>query len=372
MEYLSLKQVTQAHLKEIEEAVNRVIKSGWYLRGEATQTFEEQYANYIGTRYCVGCGNGLDALRLILMAYKTLGTMHEGDEVIVPANTYIATILSISSNGLTPILVEPRWETLEIDPDRIEEHITPRTRAIMIVHLYGRCAYTEKIKDICRRHNLKLIEDNAQAHGCTFQGKHTGSLGDAAAHSFYPGKNLGALGDAGAVTTNDEKLAHTLRALANYGSSQKYVFPYKGVNSRIDELQAAVLSVKLKYLDEENNHRKQIGKMLNEGITNDEIYIPTDREADNVYHIYPIFCKQRNLLQQYLREKGIQTMIHYPIPPHKQQAYSEWNNRSYPITERIHNEELSLPCNQTMTDREVEQLITAVNLFGKSMDGAVR
>lgn len=372
MEYLSLKQVTQAHLKEIEEAVNRVIESGWYLRGEATQTFEEQYANYIGTRYCVGCGNGLDALRLILMAYKTLGTMHEGDEVIVPANTYIATILSISSNGLTPILVEPRWETLEIDPDRIEEHITPRTKAIMIVHLYGRCAYTEKIKDICRRHNLKLIEDNAQAHGCTFQGRHTGSLGDAAAHSFYPGKNLGALGDAGAVTTNDEKLAHTLRALANYGSSQKYVFPYKGINSRIDELQAAVLSVKLKYLDEENNRRKQIGKMLNEGITNDEIYIPTDRKADNVYHIYPIFCKQRNLLQQYLREKGIQTMIHYPIPPHKQQAYSEWNNRSYPITERIHNEELSLPCNQTMTDREVEQLITAVNLFGKSMDGAVR
>ena len=372
MEYLSLKQVTQAHLKEIEEAVNRVIESGWYLRGEATQTFEEQYANYIGTRYCVGCGNGLDALRLILMAYKTLGTMHEGDEVIVPANTYIATILSISSNGLTPILVEPRWETLEIDPDRIEEHITPRTKAIMIVHLYGRCAYTEKIKDICRRHNLKLIEDNAQAHGCTFQGRHTGSLGDAAAHSFYPGKNLGALGDAGAVTTNDEKLAHTLRALANYGSSQKYVFPYKGINSRIDELQAAVLSVKLKYLDEENNRRKQIGKMLNEGITNDEIYIPTGREADNVYHIYPIFCKQRNLLQQYLKEKGIQTMIHYPIPPHKQQAYSEWNNRSYPITERIHNEELSLPCNQTMTDREVEQLITAVNLFGKSMDGAVR
>lgn len=372
MEYLSLKQVTQAHLKEIEEAVNRVIESGWYLRGEATQTFEEQYANYIGTRYCVGCGNGLDALRLILMAYKTLGTMHEGDEVIVPANTYIATILSISSNGLTPILVEPRWETLEIDPDRIEEHITPRTKAIMIVHLYGRCAYTEKIKDICMRHNLKLIEDNAQAHGCTFQGRHTGSLGDAAAHSFYPGKNLGALGDAGAVTTNDEKLAHTLRALANYGSSQKYVFPYKGINSRIDELQAAVLSVKLKYLDEENNRRKQIGKMLNEGITNDEIYIPTDREADNVYHIYPIFCKQRNLLQQYLREKGIQTMIHYPIPPHKQQAYSEWNNRSYPITERIHHEELSLPCNQTMTDREVEQLITAVNLFGKSRDGAVR
>ena len=363
IEYLSLKKVTQAHQDEIEEAVRHVIESGWYLKGEATRTFEEQYARYIGTQYCIGCGNGLDALRLILMSYKTLGVLHDGDEVIVPANTYIATILSISSNNLKPILVEPRWETLEIDPDRIEEHITPRTKAIMIVHLYGRCAYTEKIKDICQRYQLKLIEDNAQAHGCTYQGRHTGSLGDAAAHSFYPGKNLGALGDAGAVTTKDEKLAHTIQALANYGSSQKYIFPYKGINSRIDELQAAVLSVKLKYLDEENDRRKQIARMLNEGITNPEIHIPADHEDDNVYHIFTVFCKQRDLLQQHLKSLGIQTMIHYPIPPHKQQAYSEWNSLSYPITERIHREELSLPCNQTMTDDEVKEVIKAVQSF---------
>lgn len=361
--YLSLQKITALHEPELTAAVNQVLRSGWYLQGEHIILFEKNYAQYIGTKYCVTCGNGLDALCLILRAYIELGLLKEGDEVIVPANTYIATILSITENHLTPILIEPDINTFEIDERQIEQAITPRTRAIMLVHLYGRCAYTAFIGDICKRHNLLLLEDNAQAHGCYFGNKRTGSLGNAAAHSFYPGKNLGALGDAGAVTTNDELLAHTIRSLANYGSARKYEFTFKGKNSRMDEIHAAVLNVKLPYLDEENQRRKQIAKAYLKGINNPQITLIKDNDRDNIYHIFPILCPSRDRLQQYLKDNGIETMIHYPIPPHQQQAYKEWNEQHYPITEFIHQQELSLPCNPTMTDEEVYQIIDSLNMY---------
>ena len=351
------------HEDEINKAISDVVASGWYLNGTAVQRFEEHYRTYIGTQHCVSCGNGLDALHLILRAYKELGQLHGGDEIIVPANTYIATILAITENNLTPVLVEPDITTLEIDDNRIEAAITPRTRAIMLVHLYGRCAYTERIGNICKHHGIKLIEDNAQAHGCTYNGKLTGSLGDAAAHSFYPGKNLGALGDAGAVTTNNLELAKAVRTLGNYGSSRKYVFDYQGKNSRMDEIQAAVLDVKLKYLDEDNARRKENAHYFEQHIKNDRITIPAALNRDNVYHIFPILCTERDRLQEYLKENGVQTMIHYPIPPHKQKAYKEWNALSFPITERIHREELSIPCNQTMSLGDAELIITLLNNF---------
>ena len=351
------------HENEINKAISDVVASGWYLNGTAVQRFEENYRTYIGTQHCVSCGNGLDALHLILRAYKELEQLHDGDEIIVPANTYIATILAITENNLTPVLVEPNITTLEIDDNRIEAAITPRTRAIMLVHLYGRCAYTERIGNICKQHGIKLIEDNAQAHGCTYNGKLTGSLGDAAAHSFYPGKNLGALGDAGAVTTNDLELAKAVRTLGNYGSSCKYVFDYQGKNSRMDEIQAAVLDVKLKYLDKDNARRKEIAHYFEQHIKNECTTIPTALNRDNVYHIFPILCTERDRLQEYLKENGVQTMIHYPIPPHKQKAYKEWNALSFPITERIHREELSIPCNQTMSLGDAEQIATLLNNF---------
>lgn len=361
--YLSLQKITALHESEITTAVNQVLRSGWYLQGEHIALFEKNYAQYTGTKYCVTCGNGLDALCLILRAYIELGLLKEGDEVIVPANTYIATILSITENHLIPILVEPDINTLEIDELLIEQAITPRTRAIMLVHLYGRCAYTPFIGDICKRHNLLLLEDNAQAHGCHFGNKRTGSLGHAAAHSFYPGKNLGALGDAGAVTTDNEQLAQTIRSLTNYGSTRKYEFTFKGKNSRIDEIQAAVLNVKLPYLDKENQRRKQIAKAYLGGINNPQITLIKDNDRDNVYHIFPILSSSRNRLQQYLKDNGIETMIHYPIPPHQQEAYKEWNEQHYPITEFIHQQELSLPCNPTMTDEEVYQIIDSINMY---------
>ena len=361
--YLSLQKITALHESEITTAVNQVLRSGWYLQGEHIALFEKNYAQYIGTKYCVTCGNGLDALCLIFRAYIELGLLKEGDEVIVPANTYIATILSITENHLTPILVEPDINTLEIDEKQIEQAITSRTRAIMLVHLYGRCAYMPFIGDICKRHNLLLLEDNAQAHGCHYGNKRTGSLGNAAAHSFYPGKNLGALGDAGAVTTDDEQLAQTIRSLANYGSARKYEFTFKGKNSRMDEIHAAVLNVKLPYLDKENQRRKQIAKAYLEGINNPHITLIKDNDRDNVYHIFPILCPSRDRLQQYLKDNGIETMIHYPIPPHQQEAYKEWNEQHYPITEFIHQQELSLPCNPTMTDEEVYQIIDSINMY---------
>ena len=365
IEFLPLKKVTERYKDEIHRAVADAVDSGRYLLGGEVSAFESEYADYIGSRNCVACANGLDALWLILRAYIEMGVMAPGDEVLVPANTYIASILAITENGLKPILIEPRWETLEIDDELIESHITPRTRALMTVHLYGRLSWSAQMADICRRHGLKLIEDNAQAHGCeTLNGRRTGSLGDAAGHSFYPGKNLGALGDAGAVTTDDGILAETVRTLANYGSSEKYVFRYCGRNSRMDETQAAVLRVKLRHLDDDNARRREVAAMYMDGITNSLVTLP-ERLPDqsNVWHIFPIFLERRDELQQYLKEKGIQTLIHYPIPPHKQQCYKEWNKLSLPITERIHAQELSLPIGPVIQDHEVKAVIEAINSF---------
>lgn len=363
--FLSLKEVTALHGDEINAAVTRVVNSGWYLQGEENRRFEENYAKFIGTKHCIGCANGLDALIWIFRAYLELGVMQSGDEVIVPANTYIATILAISENGLTPILVEPKLNTLEIDDDLIEEHITTRTKAICIVHLYGRNAYTDKIGALCKKYNLKLIEDNAQAHGCKHtDGRITGSIGDAAGHSFYPGKNLGALGDGGAVTTNDDELATVVRTLANYGSSKKYVFKYTGRNSRLDEIQAAVLDVKLKYLVEDNAHRKMVANHYYNNIKNTLITMP-ERLPDehNAYHLFPILCKKRDELHDYLEKNGVGTVIHYPIAPHKQECYKEWNEMGLPITEYIADHELSLPIGPSITLEDVMKVVRFINEF---------
>jgi dTDP-4-amino-4,6-dideoxygalactose transaminase len=362
IKYLDLKRINDCHDMELRQAIDEVLQSGWYLKGEATHLFEQHYADFIGTKYCIGCANGLDALTLIFRAYKEMGIMRDGDEVIVPANTFIASILAITDNNLVPVMVEPDIKTLEIDDRLIEQTITTRTRAIMIVHLYGRCAYTDKIGELCKRYNLRLIEDNAQAHGCTFGNRKTGSLGEAAGHSFYPGKNLGALGDAGAVTTNVEELARVIAALGNYGSHQKYVHDYAGRNSRIDELQAAMLDVKLKYLDTENQRRKQIASIYINKVKNPLIYIPQS-ERDCVWHIFPVFCERRDELKQYLGSHGVETQIHYPIPPHMQHCYSRWNSISLPVTERLSREELSLPCHQMMTDKDAEMIAEIINLF---------
>lgn len=364
IKFLELKKITALHGEEIKQAVNDVIESGWYLHSDANSRFESHFAQYIGTRHCIGVGNGLDSLTLILRAYKELGVIAEGDEIIVPANTYIATILAITDNNLKPVLVEPRLDTFQIDDSLIEKAISPRTRAIMIVHLYGRCAYTERIGELCRIYDLKLIEDNAQAHGCTYNGKRTGSLGDAAGHSFYPGKNLGALGDAGGVTTDDDQLADTIRALANYGSRKRYVFDMAGRNSRMDEIQAAVLDVKLKYLDEENSRRRSNALYYIKNISNPYVCVPSESYwRESVFHIFPLITSQRDRLQSYLKENGVQTDIHYPIPPHLQRAYSQWGRPSLPVTERIHREELSLPVSQVLTEEECKEVTRLINDF---------
>lgn len=371
MKYLDL----QAINKPYGHAADEVLQSGWYLRGEATRRFEEHYAEYIGTNHCIGCGNGLDALTLIFRAYKELGVLRDGDEVIVPANTYIASILSITENRLIPVLVEPDINTLQIDDTLIEQAITERTRAIMIVHLYGRCAYTDRIADICQRYHLKLIEDNAQAHGCvcdavhphrlaTTESRHTrtGALGSAAAHSFYPTKNLGAFGDAGAVTTDDDELATVIRALGNYGSSRHYVFDYIGRNSRMDEVQAAILDAKLRDLDAMNARRKEIAAIYINKVKHSDIIIP-QCDRDSVWHIFPVLCKHRDELRNYLLDHGIETEIHYPIPPHKQQCYQEWNALELPVTEKIHQQELSIPCHPAMTNEEASRVADLLNQF---------
>ena len=363
--FLSLKDVTALHGDEINEAVTRVVNNGWYLQGKENERFEADYAKFIGTKYAIGCANGLDALIWIFRAYIELGIMQPGDEVIVPANTYIATILAITENGLKPILVEPKLNTLEIDDNKIEERITSKTKAICIVHLYGRNAYTDKIGALCKKYNLKLVEDNAQAHGCKHtDGSITGSIGDAAGHSFYPGKNLGALGDGGAVTTNDKVLADTVRTLANYGSSKKYVFKYTGRNSRLDEIQAAVLDVKLKYLVDDNAHRKLVANYYYDHIKHPLITLP-DRLADsqNVYHLFPILCEKRDTLHDYLENNGVGTIIHYPIAPHKQECYKEWNGMTLPITEYIADHELSLPIGPTITLDEADYIVDLINRF---------
>ena len=369
--FLSLKDVTALHGAEINEAVARVVNGGWYLQGKENERFEQHYAEFIGTKYCVGCANGLDALIWIFRAYIEMGVMKPGDEVIVPANTYIATILAITENGLIPVLCEPKPNTLEIDDDLIEGLITPKTKAITIVHLYGRIAYTEKIGELCKKYNLKLIEDNAQAHGCKFfDGRITGSIGDAAGHSFYPGKNLGALGDGGAVTTDDPELAAAIRALSNYGSQKKYVFKYCGRNSRLDEIQAAVLDVKLKYLVEDNQHRKEVAHYYYDHIKNPFITLPDLLPDDqNVYHLFPIMVSdgKRDALHDYLEQNGVGTVCHYPIAPHKQECYAnaEWNvpQQSLPISERISDKELSLPIGPSISIVEAAQVVKYLNSF---------
>lgn len=364
IKYLDLKRINQRHATEIQAVLHQVLESGWYLHGKQVNNFENAYAQYIGNTHCITCGNGLDALSLIFRAYIELGKLSPGQEVIVPANTFIATILSITENGLIPVLVEPSKESLQIDEQCLQKAITPQTAAIVLVHLYGRCAYTELIGNLCKKHGLLLIEDNAQAHGCNYQGQRTGSLGHAAAHSFYPAKNLGAMGDAGAVTTNDNLLAETVRALENYGCTTKYHCNIKGRNSRMDELQAAVLSIKLKYLDIDNERRKAIARTYQQHINHPLLYLP-NTEADCVYHIFPIFSPQRDALQAHLSQCNIETMIHYPIPPHKQKCYKEWNQLSLPITEKLHREELSLPLHPALSQNEIEQIIDAVNIFPK-------
>ena len=364
VKFLDLQAITAMHGDEIKAAVNRVIDSGWFLQGNENQQFELDYAKYIGTGHCVAVANGLDALKLIMRGYKEMGIMKDGDEIIVPANTYIATILAITDNNLVPILVEPTFDHLEMDIDQVEQHITPRTKGVMTVHLYGRIAYNDKLGKICKKYGLKLMEDCAQSHGCAWKGIKTGALGDAAAHSFYPAKNLGALGDAGAVTTNDQELASVIRALANYGSPQKYIFKYVGMNSRMAETDAAVLDVKLKYLDEDNQARQKLAAYYYENIKNPLITLPK-RIADenNVYHQFPIFCEKRDELQAFMKENGIQTLIHYPIPPHKQEGYKTWNNCSYPITEKIHAQELSIPMNQVLKRLEAKLIVDSLNSF---------
>lgn len=364
IKYCDLRTINQAHEYEINEALMRSVSSGWYIRGEECRRFEEAFADYCGCKHCIGTGNGLDALTIILLAYRELGAMHEGDEIIVPANTYIATIMAIIQAGLKPVLCEPDIATFNIDTTRIESLITSRTKAIMPVHLYGQAAKTDEIKAIAEKYSLKVIEDAAQAHGALYNGKRTGSLGDAAGFSFYPGKNLGALGDGGAITTNDTQLAEIARAIGNYGSHKKYINEYKGINSRLDELQAAVLRVKLNYLNEENEKRRSIALRYIKEIENPHITLPQTRAEENhVFHIFAVLTQNRDKLQQHLRDNSIETIVHYPIPPHKQKSMHFLANLDLPITERIHNEELSLPCNPAMNDDEVRAIIDAVNSF---------
>ena len=365
IKFLDIQKINLSHQKETEERLLNTFRSGWYLLGNEVKTFEQNLANYIGTKYAIGVANGLDALRLILRGYLELGIMQKGDEIIVPANTYIASVLAISDNGLVPILVEPSIDNYNIDIDKIEEKITSKTKGILIVHLYGRVVFSEKLKEIAGKYHLKIIEDNAQAIGAKWKNISTGNLGDAAGFSFYPGKNLGALGDAGGITTNDETLAKTIRALANYGSNQKYVNIYQGLNSRLDEIQAAVLGVKLKYIDAENQRRRAIAKRYIAEIKNPNIILPENptNEAEHVWHLFVIRTAEREKLQNYLLENGVQTLIHYPIPPHKQEAYKEWSNLSFPISEKIHEQVLSLPMSPMMEEEEINEMIKVINNF---------
>ncbi|MBK1894415.1 DegT/DnrJ/EryC1/StrS family aminotransferase [Chryseobacterium paridis] len=363
--FLDLKKINLKYQEEIENKLLEVFRSGWYLLGNELKNFEADLSDYIGSKYALGVANGLDALRLIFRAYIELGIMKPGDEVIVPANTYIASILALSDNGLLPVLVEPEINTYNIDISKIEEKITSKTKAILIVHLQGRIIFSEKLKRIAEKHQLKIVEDNAQAIGAEWNNIKSGNLGDAAGFSFYPGKNLGALGDAGAVTTSNKELFETIRALGNYGSNQKYVNIYKGLNSRLDEIQAAVLDIKLKYIHEENDARREIAKRFIKEISNPKIILPENpsNEKEHVWHVFVIRTENRDDLQTYLAEKGIHTIIHYPIPPHHQEAYKEMNMLSFPISEKIHREVLSLPISSVLRDEEIDTIIKALNEY---------
>lgn len=360
IKFLDLHKINERFREEIDARIKKILDSGWYLLGEEDKTFEKNFAEFCGAKHCIGVANGLDALNLIIKAYS----FGAGDEIIVPANTYIATILAITENGCTPILVEPDINTYNINPDLIEEKITPNTKAIMVVHLYGQAVQMEKIWALAKKYNLKVIEDSAQGHGAIYQGHKTGNLGDASGFSFYPGKNLGCMGDGGCVTTNDDELAKKIRAIANYGSDYKYHHIYKGVNSRLDEIQAAILDVKLPYLDKDNARRREIAKYYREHIKNPKIVLPqTYDENAHVWHVFVVRCEDRDGLQRYLEENEIQTNIHYPTPPHKQGCYSEYTHLSLPVTEKIHREVMSLPISPVMTDEEVKKVVEVVNGF---------
>jgi|ERR1035437_1310559 dTDP-4-amino-4,6-dideoxygalactose transaminase len=385
IKFLDLKAINDSFEPELSRAVQRVLDSGWYLQGNEVKSFEKEYAKFLGTKHCIGVANGLDALRLILNAYKELGSIKVGDEIIVPANTFIASILAITDNLLVPVLVEPDINTYNINPYKIEERITARTRGIMIVHLYGMNAMHPEIQRLVKKYNLELIEDNAQSQGCYYGEKRTGSLGNASGHSFYPGKNLGALGDAGAVTTNDDELADVVRTIANYGSKVKYQNLFKGLNSRLDEIQAAILRVKLPRLDTYNKRRREVAQYYLENIKHPEIILPKQNGSDlraqsseensatpramchtplsHVWHLFIIRTLNRDKLQKYLTENGIQTMIHYPIPPHKQNAYKEWTQINLPITEEIHNQVLSLPISPVMNEEDAKKVVKLLNAY---------
>lgn len=364
--FLDLKSINAQYRAELIEACTRVVESGWYIGGKELESFEKNFAEYCGTQYCIGVANGLDALILTLRAWKELGKLQSGDEVIVPANTYIASILAISANDLTPVLVEPDTYTCNIDPQKIEAAITAKTRVILPVHLYGQIADMPAIMRMAEKYNLLILEDSAQAHGASIAGKKVGNWGHASGFSFYPGKNLGALGDAGAITTNDAELAQMLKALRNYGSHEKYKNLVQGVNSRLDEIQAAMLDVKLKYLEQEIQHRRYIANLYLDGIKNPLVQLPltninTEMYKQHVWHLFVVRTQHREALQKYLADHGIHTLIHYPLPPHKQQAYKEWNDLSYPLTEAIHKEVLSLPIGPTLTEQDAEKIIALVN-----------
>jgi len=372
IKFLDLKAINALFSEELKQSAAEVIDSGWFLYGEKVNQFEKNLANYIGVNHAIGVANGLDALRLILRGYMEIGTMKEGDEIIVPANTYIASILAITDNLLKPILVEPAINTYNLDISLIEHYITERTKAIMVVNLYGQAGWKVELEVIARKYNLKIIEDNAQAIGAVWKGKKTGSLGDAAGFSFYPGKNLGALGDSGAVTTNDDNLAEVIRSLGNYGSKKKYINDYQGLNSRLDEIQAAFLNIKLKYLDLENQRRREIAQFYCENILLKDIILPNkhnsllftvDHSLSHVWHLFVIRFQNRDKLQKYLSDNEIQTLIHYPIPPHKQKAYSEYNSKRFPITEKIHQEVISLPISPVLTDEEVSTIVKIINNY---------
>jgi dTDP-4-amino-4,6-dideoxygalactose transaminase len=365
IKFLDIQKINLNYQQKLEEAILRVFRSGWYLLGNEVATFENELAVYVNTPHAIGVANGLDALRLILRAYIELGVMEKGDEIIVPANTYIATILAITDNDLIPVFVEPDEKTFNLDFNKIEQYITSKTKAIMVVHLYGRVCWDEKLTELAQKHYLKIIEDNAQAIGAEWNGIKTGALGDASGFSFYPGKNLGAIGDAGAVTCKDESLANCIRSIANYGSTIKYHNEYKGLNSRLDEIQAAVLSVKLKYLDVENNRRREIAQSYIEQIKNDALILPSKplNDKEHVWHLFVIRTKERAILQKQLLESDIQTLIHYPIPPHQQKAYSNFSDINLPITSQIHNEVLSLPISPVLLNDEVIAVIKTLNQY---------
>lgn len=367
--FLDLKSINAQYRSELIESTTRVIDSGWYIQGNELRAFEQEFAEYCGTKNCIGVANGLDALTLVFRAWKEMGKLEDGDEVIVPANTYIASILAITENDLIPVLVEPDPQTFNISPANIRLALTEKTKAILVVHLYGQLASMNEIMTIATDSNLLVLEDSAQAHGAEVDGKKAGSWGHASGFSFYPGKNLGALGDAGAVTTNNDELAKIIRALGNYGSHKKYENLYQGVNSRLDELQAAILRVKLKYLGKETLRRREIAIDYAIGINNSLINLPITKDSDldnlhnHVFHLFVVRTRNREALQQHLAYSDIQTVIHYPIPPHQQQAYKQFNTLSLPLTENIHNEVISLPISPVMTEQQVELVINACNSF---------